>query len=209
MIGDTLDRYAIYPCACHENLPQLRTDIKGIIAKLTTLKCDFTALGSLGDQFPTTIEQADKLIAELSSYGAALQENGIAFGYHNHHTEFTRLGQTTFLDRLYQKSDPNHIKAELDVHWVQRGGGNPVSWIDRMAGRMPVCHFKDYTIVDDEPRFCEIGEGNLEWPSIISACRCAGVRWYVIEQDDPTPGRDIFTSTEISFRALSSLIDER
>lgn len=55
------------------------------------------------------------------------------------------------------------------------------------------------------PRFCEIGEGNLDWKAIIEACRATNVRWYSIEQDQPFPGRDIFESVKISFNNLRAM----
>ena len=29
----------------------------------------------------------------------------------------------------------------------------------------------------------EIGDGNLNWPAIVEACRYAGVKWYIVERD--------------------------
>ena len=100
---------------------------------------------------------------------------------------------------------PENLYAEIDVHWVTRGGGSPVRWIYKVAGRMPVVHFKDLVIVDDKPVFCEIGEGNLDWPGIIKACEDINVRWYSIEQDTPFGDRDIFDSIAISFNNLKAM----
>lgn len=97
------------------------------------------------------------------------------------------------------------VFSELDVHWVQRGGCNPETWIRKLAGRIPVIHFKDFAMIEMNPVYCEIGEGNLEWNKIIQACRDTNVRWYSIEQDSPFPGRDIFDSMKISFDNLRAM----
>ena len=60
-------------------------------------------------------------------------------------------------------------------------------------------------IGNNEPAFCEIGEGNLDWPAIIEACRETGVRWYSIEQDALFQNRDIFDSIKISFDNLKAM----
>ena len=60
-------------------------------------------------------------------------------------------------------------------------------------------------MIDRNPVYCEIGEGNLEWNKIIQACRDTKVRWYSIEQDEPFPGRDIFESVKISFNNLKAM----
>jgi sugar phosphate isomerase/epimerase len=49
----------------------------------------------------------------------------------------------------------------------------------------------------------EVGEGNLNWPAILTACREAGVRWYLVEQD--VCRRDPFESLGISLRNLKTM----
>jgi len=54
-----------------------------------------------------------------------------------------------------------------------------------------------------EQLFSEVGEGNMNWPSILEACREAGTRWYIVEQDRCQ--RDPFESLAISFRNLGEM----
>jgi sugar phosphate isomerase/epimerase len=49
----------------------------------------------------------------------------------------------------------------------------------------------------------EVGEGNLNWPAILDACREANVEWYAVEQDHCQ--RDPFESLAISYRNLSGM----
>ena len=51
--------------------------------------------------------------------------------------------------------------------------------------------------------YAEVGEGNLEWPAILDACREAGVEWYIVEQD--TCQRDPFESLGLSLMNLRRL----
>ena len=68
-----------------------------------------------------------------------------------------------------------------------------------------IFHFKDVAIWEGEPRICEVGEGNLDWPAIIQACQETNVRWYSVEQDNEWPDRDIFESIKISYDNLRAL----
>ena len=74
-----------------------------------------------------------------------------------------------------ENTDPELVGFEIDVHWIQRAGHDPVKWIERLAGREDMVHLKDYRICfpDGEPtqeifhreqciQFAEIGEGNLD-----------------------------------------------
>lgn len=203
-VKELLDKYGLYVCATHEGLPACRENIDKIIAKLKLYECNFTAIGSAGSDY-FSAEGLDELCPMLEDIGAKFKAEGIKFGFHNHHREFFKPTDKTWLDELYDRTDPEKLYAEIDVHWVTRGGGNPEAWIRKVAGRMPVVHFKDFVIVDNEPVFCEIGEGNLDWPGIIKACEDTGVRWYSIEQDREFGDRNIFDSIKISFDNLKAM----
>jgi sugar phosphate isomerase/epimerase len=205
LIKEKADKYGLYICASHEGLDALRTDFDSIVKKLKVWGCDFTALGSPGTHFTLNPHDTGTLIVELNEWGKRFAAEGIRFAYHNHHFEFAKAGDSLFIERLYNETDKATFFAEIDVHWVQRGGQSPVDWIRKVKGRMPVCHFKDFTVIEKEPRFCEIGEGNLDWESIIKACDETGVRWYIVEQDDPMDDYDIFKSLEISYRNMKAM----
>jgi sugar phosphate isomerase/epimerase len=134
----------------------------------------------------------------------------LTFSYHNHSFEFIRFphgeGSRTALDIIYDESDPRYLQAEIDTYWVQHGGGDPVAWIQKVKQRMPVVHLKDMVIAEPpHPRMgsqwmAEVGEGNLNWPAILSACAESGIEWYAVEQD--ICQRDPFESLAISYRNL-------
>lgn len=203
-VKELLDKHELFCCATHEGMPNLKEHLDDIIAKMKLWNCDFTALGAPGAEYRNA-EGVRNLIADLETAGEKLKANGLKLGYHNHHFEFQKYTDKTMLAEIYDNSDPEKLYAEIDVHWVTRGGENPVKWIKKVAGRMPVVHFKDFAIVDGEPRFCEVGEGNLDWEAIIKACEETGVRWYSIEQDQTFKDRDIFDSIKLSFDNLRAM----
>jgi sugar phosphate isomerase/epimerase len=93
---------------------------------------------------------------------------------------------------------------EIDTYWITHGGGDPVQWINRVAGRLPCVHLKDMAISTKREQFmAEVGEGNLNWPAILDACRKSGVKWYIVEQD--VCYRDPFESLEISLKNLKQM----
>ena len=116
-----------------------------------------------------------------------------------------RYGEKTWLAMLYEQAAPDVVKAEIDVYWIQAGGGDPALWVQRCAGREPLLHLKDMSVTPErEQRFAEIGEGNLNWSAIMDAAREGGVEWYLVEQDD-CYGRDPFESLAISYRNHRSM----
>lgn len=199
------DKHGLFICATHESISRIRENFDAIVEKHQIYECDFTAAGSSHPAFDWTEEGIEPFINELADIGQRFKEKGIKFGYHNHHSEFQRFNGKTLLDHIYSNTCPDVLCAEIDIHWVQRGGGDPIEWIHKVAGRMPVVHFKDFVIVDNEPHFCEIGEGNLNMKNIVEACVATQVRWYSVEQDQPFGDKDIFESIRISYENLKKL----
>jgi sugar phosphate isomerase/epimerase len=142
---------------------------------------------------------------ELGPISEKLAKEGIDFSYHNHNHELVHYGEKTWLDMLYEQASPEMLKAEIDVYWIQAGGGDPTAWIRKCAGREPLLHLKDMTVTQDrQQHFAEIGEGNMNWPAIITAAKESGVEWYIVEQDECYE-RDPFESLAISYRNLRAM----
>ncbi len=138
-------------------------------------------------------EELKRFIANLNRAGKILwEEGGIRLSYHNHAVDFSRINGETILRQIIDGTDGRYVFFEPDTHWLQAGGGHVITWLKALAGRMYIVHCKDYgidpysdhTFVEGTHKiFAEIGEGNLNWPGIIAACKAQGVTWCSIEQD--------------------------
>ena len=186
-------------CATHEPGVKILDETDRIIERLQKLNTKLTAY-----PFPSGIdfdnpEHVDMLIRKLDIAGAKLRAAGLGLGYHNHANEFYRpAGGPCFLERVYTETQPENVLAELDTFWVQRGGGDVVEWVKRVAGRTPFIHLKDYQVnPKGESTFCEIGAGTLDFVRIIAAAEAGGCEWFIVEQAR-CPG-DPFDSIKQSF----------
>jgi len=190
--------------ATHMGWPRFLEELDAVIEEHKLWGCEHTAIGGLpGEYF--SVDGLKRFLDELPPVAERLADEGMDFSYHNHHHELARYGEKTWLEMLYDQADPKHLKAEIDTHWIQRGGGDPAAWIRKCAGRQPLLHLKDMAITPErEPIFAEIGEGNLNWPAILEAAAESGVEWYLIEQDD-CYGRSAFESLAISYRNLNAM----
>lgn len=153
----------------------------------------------------------------LNHYGELLAREGLKLYYHNHHFEFQRFGDKTGFELLAEATDPRYVGFELDVHWLQRGGQDPIRWIRRLAGRTDLVHLKDYRIrmpdvaptpallhQEQSIQFAEIGAGTLDMPAIIDASLQSGAVYLPIEQDD-TYGRDPFDCLKESVENIRAM----
>ncbi len=202
-IKAALDDAGLTCMATQAGLDALTDGIERTIEDLKTLDCTHTALAA-GPASMRSAEGYAELARILTDTGRKLADHGIKLAYHNHSFEFERYGSRTGFDILYEESDPRYLEAKLDTAWVQRAGGDVVDWIRKLSNRMTVIHFKDYTIKDNEIVLTEVGEGNLNWPGIIDACKKTNLEWYVVEQDRCE--RDPFTSIKISYDNLRGMV---
>lgn len=197
-----LDGEGLKVCITHIGFDALKNDLQRVIDEHHLLGCKHVAVGSM----PGDYKSGDgfyRFASEASSIGEKLADAGLTFSYHNHSFELERFGDRLGLDILIEESDPKFLCFEVDTYWVQHGGGDPAAWIDKVRGRIPVVHFKDMGVKNGQSVMFEVGEGNLNWPRIIEACKGAGVEYYAVEQD--TCYRDPFESLGISLRNLKAM----
>lgn len=201
-LKNILDDVGIKVVATHIPYERLRDETDAVIAEHKLWGCDFVAIGGLPQEYRNR-DGYYRFAKEASEVAKKLKEGGLTFGYHNHSFELEKFDGRTALEILYEESDPEVFTSELDTYWIQHGGGDPAQWIRKLKGRAHVVHFKDMVVIDNKPTFAEIGEGNLNWPSIIEACKEAGVKWYIVEQD--ICQRDPFESLGISFKNMKKM----
>jgi len=196
------DEIGLTICATHGKFDDLQNRMDDVVAKHKLWECRYVGLGSLPPEYRTGKEGYERFAELASGMGRKLREAGLTFIYHNHDWEFARFGDATGMEILYERFDPETVQFELDVHWIQAGGGDPIEWIRKVKGRMGVVHLKDMTLTPErERRFAAVGAGNMNMRGIVEACLETGVEWGAVEQDE-SYGRDPFEELEISFHNL-------
>jgi len=185
----------------HEGSDLILNSPEKVVENLNTLGCKITAYPYPGGWDFSSRESVNQLISKLQHSGEVLAKAGQILCYHNHNIEFRKLDGKVILDLIYEHTSPTSLQGEPDTYWVQYGGGDPVAWCKKLAGRLPIVHLKDYyTKADNQPAFCEIGSGVLDFKAIIAASEASGCEWFCVEQDT-CPG-DPVDSLEISFRYI-------
>jgi sugar phosphate isomerase/epimerase len=203
-VASIVDDNGLTVASTHTSWDRFLNDLDAVIEEHKLWKCSHPAIGGLPTEY-RSIDGLNRFLDEVGPVAEALAQEGMDFSYHNHSHEMARYGEKTWLAMLYEQAAPDVVKAEIDVYWIQAGGGDPALWVRKCAGREPLLHLKDMSVTSErEQRFAEIGEGNLNWPAIMDAAREGGVEWYLVEQDD-CYGRDPFESLAISYDNLKSM----
>lgn len=180
----------------HVGLDALEGALDDAIAYCGAIGCRYLVLPGL----PADRRGPDDLRAlapRLDDIGRRCKARDISFGYHNHDWEFAPHDGAPLLDLLLDTTDPALVGLELDAYWAAYAGVDPVGYLGRRSGRVPLVHLKDMT---PERTFSEVGDGTLDMPAIIAAARAAGARWYIVENDKPA-----IPSLESARRSLTNL----
>jgi sugar phosphate isomerase/epimerase len=202
----------------------LRDHFDKIVDDAKRLDSRLLRIGMLPFPAMKSIEAVIDFAKEANGYAERLAEHGIGLYYHNHHIEFAKFDGKYMLDIIADNSPL--MGMEIDVHWVQRGGLDPVRTIGKYAGRTAMVHLKDYRIGElpeaafglldtgdimgfmtefkNVVQFAEVGEGNLDFPSIIDAARAAGARYLLVEQDE-LYGRTVWEALQTSYDNLVAM----
>ncbi|MDF2792019.1 MAG: sugar phosphate isomerase [Neobacillus sp.] len=209
----------VYPGAPGETLT---TDFEKIVNDCKTLNCNFLRIGMVPFSAIGRKDKIMEFVKKAESVAEKLAEHGIDLYYHNHHVEFQKYDGEYLLDII--KNNTSKIGFEIDVHWVHRGGLDPVEVINKFEGRVALIHLKDYRIGQFDYRvleggfdrskfnqafhgvieFAELGEGSLNLKGIIEAGLASGSQYFLIEQDD-VYGRDPFDCLKTSADYLRKL----
>lgn len=151
----------------------------------------------------------ERFADSMNKAGAAIRKAGMQLAYHHHSFEFDPAGGTRPFDLLVERFDPKLVHWELDLFWMSVGGDQPVNRLKQLKGRVAAVHLKDVAPGTKTeywegavPRtaFKEVGNGTLGWPTILNACKDAGVSLYVVEQDQ-CPGNPLDSIAQ-SYRFL-------
>lgn len=181
-----LDKYGLEAVTSHRGFEGFLENLDEIIDYNKTLGCTLCGIGSMPWGIRGNLEEINKFIKDADRVSRELKNAGMQFGYHHHAFEFAKLGGKRVMDRLIAETDPDAFHFIVDTYWLQVGGVNPADFIKSLGKRAEAIHFKDLRInpeKDFAQEMAEVGEGNLDWGSIITACDAAGAKWALVEQD--------------------------
>lgn len=137
------------------------------------------------------IDDARKAVDDFNRAGKVLAENGMTLCYHAHGYEFQAYQGGTLLDFMMEQTDPALVSFEMDIFWVQFGGGDPVELLKKYGNRWKLMHLKDmkhgimkdHTGLTDPEHDVALGTGQIDIEGVLRAAKAAGIKHYFIEDE--------------------------
>jgi sugar phosphate isomerase/epimerase len=199
-----LDRAGLTAISMHVGFDEVQSKLDEIIrdAKLFGVQ----DVGVPWITSPFTKADCEKAIAVFNQAGEKLATHGLTFFYHPHGYEFVpnEGGAGTLFDLLMGKTNPKFVKLQLDTLHVAHPGQDPAALLRKYPGRFVSLHLKDLRrdkapdntgeVKDEDGR--PLGQGKINWSTVLKEARTQRIKWYIIEDETPTVWQGIAQSLQ-------------
>ncbi len=188
---DLLDSHGMtMPSGHFFPLSELEAGLDASLATATTLGMKRVICPAPEDlwRHGTDVANWVSLAKRLNEAGKRVNDAGFRFAWHNHHWEFMPLSGGELPMDLLLEHAPD-MEWEMDLAWIVRAGANPMTWIEAHARRITAAHVKDIAPDGekaDEDGWADVGEGVMDWKSLIAALRNSSTDLYIVEHDNPS-----------------------
>jgi sugar phosphate isomerase/epimerase len=140
-------------------------------------------LSSFGLPKGATINDWQKAADELNAMGLTAKKSGIQMGYHNHHMEFEKIGETLIYDALLSKLDPAYVKMQFQVAVISIGY-KASEYFTKYPGRFISAHLADWS--STEKKQVPVGKGIVDWKEFFATLKTGGVKNIFVEMEPET-----------------------
>ena len=157
-----------------------------------------------------SIESNDdaKIVCEVfNQAGEIAKAAGIKWGYHNHSGEFQKAVKEEdkgkrgvqgdiIYDLMLNGTDPKLVFFEMDVYWTVMGQQDPLDYFEKYAGRFPVLHIKDRSILGQS--------GMMNFENIFKKAYEKGLDEFYVELEGIRSGMTQFEGVKLCFDYLNN-----
>jgi len=132
---------------------------------------------------------------------SVLDTAGLRCVFHHHAAGFVETPEE--IARLLEMTDPNLVGLCFDTGHYRFGGGDPLTGLRRHSDRIWHVHFKDCSpAIHQRSRaegwdyfgslkhgiFCELCQGDVDFPAVIEELRRSGYSGWIVVEQDVLPG---------------------
>jgi sugar phosphate isomerase/epimerase len=195
-----LDNTGLAAPSGHVLVESILSSSEQIIEAAQVVSLKYLVLGWLEPEERKSLDDYRRLAELCNRFGEQCRMAGIQFAYHNHEFEFERLENQRPIDLLLAETDDSLMKVELDFYWIAFAGADPFEYFVKHPGRFPLCHIKDMAA---DRKMVDVGAGTIDFSSLLSAGKQAGLEHYFIERDDSP---DPMATAAASYAAVRQLV---
>jgi sugar phosphate isomerase/epimerase len=136
-----------------------------------------------------SIKETEEAIELFNQAGKKLKDAGITLCYHPHGYEFTPHKDGVLFDLMLENAQ--NFAFNMDVFWVQMGGGDPLAIMQRFPNKFPLLHLKDRAkgtpgSTDgrgDVESNVVLGTGDIDIRGLIKQAQKSKTKYIIIEDE--------------------------
>ncbi|MEM6390643.1 MAG: sugar phosphate isomerase/epimerase [Pseudomonadota bacterium] len=201
-----LDQAGLRMTSGHVLLPEFESDLNRVADLAETL--------GIGQLYAPYLDEAERpadragwarFAERLAMIGQRVHDRGLRFGWHNHDFEFAPLADGSVPMQVILDEAPD-LEWQADLAWIHRAGADPLAWIEAHALRITGAHVKDIAATGeavDEDGWADLGQGVMDWATLLGALRAAQVELLVLEHDNPSDPERFARRSIAGFEALA------
>ena len=178
---DFMDSLGMKVVASHADIFK---DFERKVEDAASIGMNYLACPFIGAQ--KSLDEYKRVADQFNKAGQTCKDAGIRFAYHNHAYSFTPLDGELPQDVLMNNTDKELVDFEMDIYWVVTAGKDPVAEMKKHDNRYKLVHVKDRkknTPLTNTDASCILGEGSIDYPSILKSASRYGTQYYIVEQE--------------------------
>jgi sugar phosphate isomerase/epimerase len=162
----------------HYGFDELRNHLDERIAFANESGQKQMILSSFGLQEKASLSDWLKAADELNKIGEKSKKAGIQMGYHNHHSEFSKIEGILIYDALMKELDPQNVKMQFQVAAISIGY-KAATYFNKYPGRFISAHLADWSASGKKET--PIGQGIVDWKEFFASVETGGVKNIFVE----------------------------
>ncbi|GMN06711.1 sugar phosphate isomerase/epimerase [Croceitalea sp. MTPC5] len=180
----------------HTDFDTLRKRLDSMLDEVAKLDTKYLVLPAIQEE-KNTLDHYKRFVDEFNLFGEKMAKYDMQFVYHNHGYEHMVLDGEVPMDFLLKNTNPDHVKFELDIFWMQAAGADPISYLKAYPNSYRLLHLKDASKefrfsgdgqTPDQwmagfPFMSDPGDGVYDIKGIIAQAEASGVEHYFLERD--------------------------
>ena len=186
-----LEKYGLKTASIGASFEELEKDPAALIDQAKAFGATYVMCAWVphqGDEFGEA--ETRRAIEVFNTAGKVLADAGLTLAYHAHGYEFRPYsGGGTLFDLMAREA--RNYKFEMDVYWVQHGGGNPLELLNQYPDKFALMHLKDMekgvqgnqSGHEDVETNVVLGTGQIDIAGLVKRGAELGIRYMFIEDE--------------------------